>query len=125
MDSDCEDKGHQAMLPKMIAALAEIDAALGIPDDGCNSTARTLAEIARLRAELDQCEKDAGRYRWLRNDFTQLIVSTARDQAADDDRLFVVDIQVSKHLSATDASSVDAAVDAAIRSSRPSEPDTT
>jgi len=62
--------------------------------------------------------RDAGRYRWLRKDFTRLIVSTARDQAADDDRLFVVDIQVSKHLRTTDASSVDAAVDAAMPSAR-------
>ncbi len=106
------------MWPKMIAALAEIDAALGIPDDGCNSTARTLAEIARLRAELERCEKDAGRYRWLRKDFTGLIVTTERDQAADDDRLFVVCIELSKHLRATDASSVDAAVDAAMSSAR-------
>ncbi len=66
MSTTSEDQGHQAMWPKMIAALAEIDAALGLPEDGCNSTARTLAEIARLRAELERCEKDAVRYRWLR-----------------------------------------------------------
>lgn len=39
--------------PVMVAmahALATIDAALGLPEDGCNSTARTLAEIRRLRA---------------------------------------------------------------------------
>lgn len=118
MRTTSEDQGHQAMWPKMIAALAEIDAALGIPDDGCNSTARTLAEITRLRAELERCEKDAGRYRWLRKDFTGLIVTTERDQAADDDRLFVVCIELSKHLRATDASSVDAAVDAAMSSAR-------
>lgn len=118
MSTTPEDQGHQAMWPKIIAALAEIDAALGIPDDGCNSTARTLSEIARLRAALGLCEKDAGRYRWLRKDFTRLVVSTVRDQAADDDRLFVVDIQVSKHLLPTDAISVDAAVDAAMPAAR-------
>ncbi len=59
MSTTSEDQGHQAMWPKMIAALAEIDAALGLPEDGCNSTARTLSEIARLRAELERCEKDA------------------------------------------------------------------
>jgi hypothetical protein len=69
--------------------------------------------------------RDAGRYQWLRNHFTSLVVSTERDHAADDDRIFVVDVQISKRSSVTDSSSVDAAVDAAIRSSRPSEPDTT
>jgi len=33
----------------MVRALAEIDEALGLPADGCNSTARTVQEIARLR----------------------------------------------------------------------------
>ena len=46
---------HQAMWPQMIAALAAIDAALGIPDDGCNSTAQTLEKIRRLRAAEDKC----------------------------------------------------------------------
>lgn len=46
---------HQAMWPKMIAALAAIDAALGIPDDGCNSTTQTLEKIRRLRAAEDKC----------------------------------------------------------------------
>jgi hypothetical protein len=40
---------HQALWPRMIAALAEIDAALGLPDDGCNTTSRTLAAIRGLR----------------------------------------------------------------------------
>lgn len=43
---------RQALWPQMIAALAEIDAALGLPEDGCNSTARTLAEINKLKAGL-------------------------------------------------------------------------
>ncbi|MDB5822230.1 MAG: hypothetical protein JWR21_934 [Herminiimonas sp.] len=30
-------------------ALSEIDRALGLPEDGCNSTARTLAEIKSLK----------------------------------------------------------------------------
>jgi ferredoxin-NADP reductase len=45
---------HQAMWPQMIAALAAIDTALGIPDDGCNSTAQTLEKIRRLRAVEDK-----------------------------------------------------------------------
>jgi len=45
---------HQAMWPQMIKALAAIDAALGIPDDGCNSTAQTLEKIRRLRAVEDK-----------------------------------------------------------------------
>lgn len=44
----------------MILALAAIDEALGLPDDGCNSTQRTLHAIQRLRTE-------AARYRWLRD----------------------------------------------------------
>ena len=45
---------HQAMWPQMIASLAAIDATLGIPDDGCNSTAQTLEKIRRLRAVEDK-----------------------------------------------------------------------
>jgi hypothetical protein len=44
-----EDQGHQAVWSQMIAALAAIEAALGLPADGCNSTAQTLAAIARHR----------------------------------------------------------------------------
>ena len=39
---------HQAMWPQMIAALAAIDEALGLPADGCNSTAQTLAAISSI-----------------------------------------------------------------------------
>ena len=39
-----------AMLPKMISALAAIDAELGMPADGCNSTAATLNAIRLLWA---------------------------------------------------------------------------
>jgi hypothetical protein len=44
---------HQAMWPQMIAALAAIDAELGIPDDGCNSLAQTLAAIRALKASAE------------------------------------------------------------------------
>jgi hypothetical protein len=37
----------------MISALASIDAELGIPENGCNSTAQTLAAIRALKAERD------------------------------------------------------------------------
>ena len=47
-----EDEGHQAMWPQMIRALAAIDEALGLPADGCNSLAQTLAAIARHRDAL-------------------------------------------------------------------------
>ncbi len=46
---------HQAMWPQMIAALAAIDEALGLPADGCNSLAQTLAKIRNLRAAEDKC----------------------------------------------------------------------
>jgi hypothetical protein len=54
-----EDQGHQAMWPQMIAALAAIDAALGLPDDGCNSTQQTLDAIAKLKAEAAKSERRA------------------------------------------------------------------
>ena len=67
---------------QMIEALAAIDAELGLPEDGCNSTARTLAEVRALkaRAEIAQSlartvmadqtshdtrEQDAARFRLL------------------------------------------------------------
>lgn len=45
------DYGTQALWPQMISALAAIDDALGLPQDGCNSTARTLQAIRKLRNE--------------------------------------------------------------------------
>jgi hypothetical protein len=54
-----EDQGHQAMWPQMIAALAAIDSALGLPDDGCNSTQQTLDAIAKLKAEAAKSERRA------------------------------------------------------------------
>jgi len=44
---------HQAMWPQMIAALAAIDAELGLPEDGCNSLAQTLAAIRALKASAE------------------------------------------------------------------------
>lgn len=49
-----EDQGHHAMWPQMIRALATIDETLGLPADGCNSLAQTLATIKRLRAVEDK-----------------------------------------------------------------------
>ena len=37
------------MWPQMISALAAIDRGLGLPDDGCNSTAQTLNAIRLLK----------------------------------------------------------------------------
>ena len=48
-----QDAGHQAMWPQMIAALAAIDAELGLPDDGCNRTGQTLAAIRALKAKAE------------------------------------------------------------------------
>lgn len=45
--------GTQALWPQMIAALAAIDAELGLPDDGCNSTSQTLAAIRALKARAE------------------------------------------------------------------------
>ena len=38
---------------QMSAALAAIDEALGLPADGCNSTAQTLAAIKKLKDDRD------------------------------------------------------------------------
>ena len=48
-----EHQEHQALWPQMIAALAAIDAELGLPEDGCNSTGQTLAAIRALKAKAD------------------------------------------------------------------------
>ena len=60
------------MEQQMIAALAAIDAALRLPKDGCNSTARTLDSIRLLwavheddTAEIRRLHKDADRLRML------------------------------------------------------------
>jgi hypothetical protein len=58
---------HQAMWPQMISALAAIDAELGIPDDGCNSTAQTLEKIRRLRVAME----------WYRDEARALAVNVA------------------------------------------------
>ena len=41
--------GMTLMEQEMVRSLAKIDEALGLPADGCNSLARTLAKIAQLR----------------------------------------------------------------------------
>ena len=44
-----DNTGTQALWPQMISALAAIDRELGLPDDGCNSTAQTLNAIRLLK----------------------------------------------------------------------------
>lgn len=51
------------MEQQMIAALAAIDAALGLPEDGCNNLAQTLAEIKRLR-DIAREAADAATKHW-------------------------------------------------------------
>lgn len=41
----------QALWPQMISALAAIDDELGLPQDGCNSTAQTLAAIRAMKQQ--------------------------------------------------------------------------
>lgn len=48
-----EDYGTQALWPQMIAVLAAIDDALGLPQDGCNSTGQTLHAIRGMKVERD------------------------------------------------------------------------
>lgn len=48
--------------PVMVAmaqALAAIDAALGLPEDGCNSTQRTLDAVLKLKTEAAKSERRA------------------------------------------------------------------
>lgn len=47
---------YQSLFQNAVSALAAIDDALGIPQDGCNSTARTLAEIKKLRSAHGQSQ---------------------------------------------------------------------
>lgn len=44
------------MLACAIGALAEIDAELGLPEDGCNSTAQTISAIRELKRKAAQGE---------------------------------------------------------------------
>lgn len=63
---------NERMLRQTIAALAAIDEALRLPQDGCNTTARTLDSIRLLwavhaddTAEIRRLHKDADRLRML------------------------------------------------------------
>lgn len=40
---------YDEITAQTIRALAQIDVALGLPDDGCNSTAQTLSHIADMQ----------------------------------------------------------------------------
>ena len=42
---------YEAMFNKAISALAEIDAALGVPEDSCNTTEQTITAIKLLHAK--------------------------------------------------------------------------
>lgn len=44
-----EKSAYQLMFEMSIRALASIDEALELPEDGCNNTARTLQAIADLK----------------------------------------------------------------------------
>jgi hypothetical protein len=47
---------YQSLFQNAVSALAAIDDALGLPQDGCKSTARTLAEIKKLRSSHGQAQ---------------------------------------------------------------------
>jgi hypothetical protein len=46
-------------LTQAVGALAAIDAALGLPEDGCNSTGRTLAAVRELQARASSAQQQA------------------------------------------------------------------
>lgn len=52
-----EDVDYKVMFQQAIRALAAIDDALGMPQDGCNSTEKTLAKIKAMREQNERCEK--------------------------------------------------------------------
>lgn len=54
-----DNTGTQALWPQMIAALAAIDDALGLPQDGCNATSRTIAAIHELQQAAQAAEENA------------------------------------------------------------------
>ena len=43
------NEAYKHLFESAISALAAIDRELGLPDDGCNATALTIAEIQRLK----------------------------------------------------------------------------
>lgn len=47
----------EGVVTQAIRALAAIDAELGLPEDGCNSTARTLTAIRDLKRKAEQAEE--------------------------------------------------------------------
>jgi hypothetical protein len=53
-----EELGPNA-LTQAVGALAAIDAALGLPEDGCNSTGRTLAALRELQARASSAQQQA------------------------------------------------------------------
>lgn len=75
-----ENDRKNRLFADAVSALAAIDAALGMPEDGCNSTDKTITaiklmhavrvddekEITRLTEENERLRKDAERYRWFR-----------------------------------------------------------
>ena len=75
-----ENDRKNRLFADAVSALAAIDAALGMPEDGCNSTDKTITaiklmhavrvddekEITRLTEENERLRNDAERYRWLR-----------------------------------------------------------
>ena len=75
-----ENERKNRLFTDAVSALAAIDAALGMPEDGCNSTDKTITaiklmhavrvddekEITRLTEENERLRKDADRYQWFR-----------------------------------------------------------
>jgi hypothetical protein len=55
LTTENEMADYKSMFEQAARTLAAIDEALGLPADGCNSTAQTLAKIRNLRAAEDKC----------------------------------------------------------------------
>lgn len=86
-----DNTGTQALWPQMIRALAAIDDELGLPQDGCNTTQRTLDAIRLLKlAHRDDVKAIAG----LENKMKGLEeICAALRAAMDDKRAFAICVE--------------------------------
>jgi len=48
-----ESSTHESLYLSAISALARIDSALGLPDDGCNSTESTIQRIEDMKHQIN------------------------------------------------------------------------
>ena len=94
------NEAYKHLFESAISALAAIDRELGLPDDGCNATALTIAEIQRLKklaaisnaaAKAETAAPVVGRWYFVTNDGAATLCvdeADARESAAEADIAF-------------------------------------